>query len=165
MLSLIGKLYTTNTFNIGAMKSTFKNVWKPARRLVIKELDQNLFIFEFFSKVDKEATKDFAECLANSVGKFVHVDVNKHVGIDKSLNFIADTNITKPLRKGVKVKVTYKLIWFDLLDFCNACGKLGHIYEACELFDEEIPAAKLPYGPNLRASPIKSKIRGWECAK
>jgi len=43
-LSLIGRLYTTNSFNVGAMKSTFKNVWKPARGLIIEELE-NPFIF------------------------------------------------------------------------------------------------------------------------
>ena len=54
-LSLIGKLYTTNTFDIRVMKSTFKNVWKPAKELVTKELDRNLFIFHFPPKADKDA--------------------------------------------------------------------------------------------------------------
>ncbi|KAJ8421714.1 hypothetical protein Cgig2_020705 [Carnegiea gigantea] len=189
-LSHIRKLYTTNTFDIEGMKSTFKNVWKPTKELVTKELDQNLFIFHFPSKADKEAvlnegpctlddrtlllkeldglekylvsdivrfrvkvynvprlkqTKAFAECLANLMGKFVSMDVDNLVGIDKSLNFIVDINITKPMRRGIKVK---------------AYGRLGHIYHSYELFNKEIPEEKLLYGPNLRASPIRRKKRG-----
>ena len=53
-MSLIERLYTTNSFNVGAMKSTFKNIWKLARGLIIKELDRNMFIFQFFSKADKD---------------------------------------------------------------------------------------------------------------
>jgi len=52
-LCLLGKLHTENTFNIGAMKTILKNVWKPAKGVIIKELDWNLFLFQFFAKTDK----------------------------------------------------------------------------------------------------------------
>ncbi|KAJ8430039.1 hypothetical protein Cgig2_014199 [Carnegiea gigantea] len=210
-LSPIGKLHTTNSFNVGAMKATFKN------GLLIKELDRNLFLFQFFSKADKDSvlndspwafdghtlllkeltgfekysnvvfdmarfwvkldnvpgmkqTKAFVECLVNAVGKFVSVDEDNSVGLDKSLNFVADINIDKPLRRGIKVKVQGKPVWFDiqyikLSDFCYACLKVGHVYKGCELYDENIPKLSLPYMPKLRASPIKTKRRGWEAKK
>ncbi|KAJ8425990.1 hypothetical protein Cgig2_007804 [Carnegiea gigantea] len=216
-LSLIRKLYTTYSFNIGAIKSTLKNAWKLARELVIKEHDRNLFIFQFSCKADKEAvlnegpwafdghtlplkevtglerysevssdtarfwvkvydvaglkrTKGFAECLANTIGKFVSVDEEHLVGFDKSLNFVADISIHKPLRRGIRVKVGNRSVWFNiryvkLSDFCYACGMLGHIYRGYELYDETIPEANLPYGPNLWASPLKSKRRGWGIEK
>ena len=50
-------------------------------------------------------TKAFVKCQANIVGKFVCVDDENLVGIDKSLNFIADININRPLRRGVLVNV------------------------------------------------------------
>jgi len=53
-LSLIGKLYTTHSFDVEAMNATFKNVWKPSKGLLIKELDTNLFLFPFFSKADRD---------------------------------------------------------------------------------------------------------------
>ena len=53
-LCLLGKLHTENSFNIGAMKTVMKNVWKPAQGVVIKELGCNLFIFQFFDRGDKE---------------------------------------------------------------------------------------------------------------
>ncbi|KAJ8434317.1 hypothetical protein Cgig2_009942 [Carnegiea gigantea] len=210
-LSLIGKLHTTNSFNVGGMKSTFKNVCKPARGLVIKELDRNLFIFQFFSKADKDfvlkegpwafdrntlllneltgfekysevvfetvrywvkvydvpaikQTKPFAECLASTIGSFVSVDDDNLIGVDKSLNFVANININKPLRRGVRVKVNGQPLWFNikyvrLSNFCYACGKLGHTYKGCDLFDESVLESALPHGPKLRASPIKSKGR------
>ena len=216
-LSLIGKLHTVNSFNIGAIKATFKKVWKPARRVVIKELDQNLFLFQFFSNADKAAvmnegpwafddrtlllkeltvmekysdvvfetarfwvkvydvpalkqTKAFVGFIANKVGKFVNVDENNLAEIDKSLNFIADININKPLGRDIRVKIGNQPVWFDiryvkLSDFCYACGMLGHVYRGCEAFDDSIPEDKLPYGPNMRASPVASKRRGREVEK
>ncbi|KAJ8443741.1 LOW QUALITY PROTEIN: hypothetical protein Cgig2_029646 [Carnegiea gigantea] len=151
-LSMIGRLNTTNSFNIEAMKSTLKNVWKPIRGIIIKQLDQNLFIFQVLLE----------KCLTNSMGKFVCVDDENLMGIDKSLNFIADIDITKPLPRGIKVKVCRKPIWFNikyvrLLDLCYAYGMLDHIYRGWKLYDDNVPEPFLPYGPQLRASTIKSR--------
>ena len=43
-LSLLGKLYTENNFNVGAFKFDLRNIWKLARATVIKEPDNNLFL-------------------------------------------------------------------------------------------------------------------------
>jgi len=53
-LCLLGRLYTTNSFNPRAMKSVLRNVWKPSKGLVIRDLDSNLFAFQFFSKADRD---------------------------------------------------------------------------------------------------------------
>ena len=53
-LCLLGKLHTENTFNIDVMKTVLKNVWKPAKGVIIKELNWNLFLFQFFTKIDKD---------------------------------------------------------------------------------------------------------------
>ncbi|KAJ8421863.1 hypothetical protein Cgig2_009348 [Carnegiea gigantea] len=53
VLYLYGKLLTSKSFNPKAMKSILKNIWKPERGVVIRELDSNLFAFQFFSTADK----------------------------------------------------------------------------------------------------------------
>ena len=53
-LSLIGKLLTTQNFNGNVMKTVLKNIWKPSKRMVAREMDENLFLFQFFSKKDKD---------------------------------------------------------------------------------------------------------------
>ena len=53
-LCLWGKLLTENYFNLGAMKAVLKNIWKPTRGVIIRELDKDLFSFQFFLNVDEE---------------------------------------------------------------------------------------------------------------
>ena len=53
-LCLLGKFHTEHSFNIGAMKTVMKNVWKPAKGVIIKALDWNLFLFQFFAMTDKD---------------------------------------------------------------------------------------------------------------
>ena len=48
-LCLLGKLNTTYYFNLGVMKVVLKNIWKPFHGVVTKELEKNLFVFQFFA--------------------------------------------------------------------------------------------------------------------
>ena len=59
-MCLVGKLLTDNQFNAEALKTTMKNVWRPVRGVIVKDLDKNLFAFQFFSHANKETvlTKD-----------------------------------------------------------------------------------------------------------
>lgn len=41
-LCLLGRLMTESNFNVGAMKMVLKNIWKPSKGVVIKDLDNNL---------------------------------------------------------------------------------------------------------------------------
>ncbi|KAJ8441183.1 hypothetical protein Cgig2_024912 [Carnegiea gigantea] len=118
--SLIGKLHTVNSFNIGAIKATFKKVWKPARGLVIKKLNQNLFLFQFFSNADKVAMMNEGPWAFNN-----HTLLLKELtGMEKYSDVVFDTT------------------------------------RDCEAFDDSIPEDKLPYGANMRVSPIASKRGG-----
>ncbi|KAJ8439593.1 hypothetical protein Cgig2_024180 [Carnegiea gigantea] len=49
-LCLLWKLHTKNLFNTGAIKTVMKNVWKPMKGVIVKELDGNLFAFHFFPR-------------------------------------------------------------------------------------------------------------------
>lgn len=53
-LCLLGKLNTKYPFNPKALKQTMRNVWRPSQGLVITDLDQNLFAFQFFSLGDRD---------------------------------------------------------------------------------------------------------------
>ncbi|KAJ8432243.1 hypothetical protein Cgig2_013896 [Carnegiea gigantea] len=52
-LCLWGKLFTSSYFNANAMKNVFKNIWKPSKGDLIRDLDKNHFAFQFFFAVDK----------------------------------------------------------------------------------------------------------------
>ncbi|KAJ8432152.1 hypothetical protein Cgig2_006854 [Carnegiea gigantea] len=52
-LSLLEKLMTESNFNPRILKSVMKNIWKPSERLVVRDLDTDLFLFQFFSEKDE----------------------------------------------------------------------------------------------------------------
>lgn len=52
-LCVWGKLLTKSHFNVDAMKTVLKNVWKAAKGVIIWDLDKNLFAFQFVSHADK----------------------------------------------------------------------------------------------------------------
>jgi len=52
-LSLVGKLLCEGSFNARVMKTVLKNIWKPVKGVVIRDLASNLFVFQFFSEADK----------------------------------------------------------------------------------------------------------------
>ncbi|KAJ8429442.1 hypothetical protein Cgig2_008773 [Carnegiea gigantea] len=166
-LSLIGRLYTTNSFDVGAMKSTELTGFKKYSDIVFNTAR---FWIKVYDVTGLKQAKVFAKCIPNSMGKFVGIDEDNMVGMDRSLNFMANIDITKPLRRGIRVKVCGAPVWFDikyvrLSEFCYACGMLGHIYKVCELYDDSVLETSLPYGPKSRAFPIKNNRRGRETEK
>ncbi|KAJ8431051.1 hypothetical protein Cgig2_005400 [Carnegiea gigantea] len=185
-LCLWGKLLTDNYFNAGAMKNIFKNMWKPAKGIIIRDLAKNLFAFEFFSAADKaycfeqpseikfmttrfwvkamevppmKQTSSFAKILGNNLREFVDCDEsNLFCAADKSVNFQVDIDITKPLRWGMQVMI-------KLLEFCYNCRRLGHVLNGCELLDDSLDKSNLQYGDWLWGSPIKPSQHNIEAEK
>lgn len=49
-LYVVGRLLTENNVNFRVFKSKIANVWKPAMGISIKELDHDIFLFQFFHK-------------------------------------------------------------------------------------------------------------------
>ncbi|KAL2938973.1 hypothetical protein RDABS01_022422 [Bienertia sinuspersici] len=56
--SLVGKLLTDSPFNPEALTNTMRNLWKPSKGLVVREIENNIFVFQFFSKGDREKVMD-----------------------------------------------------------------------------------------------------------
>ena len=40
--------------NVKAIRTGFKNIWRLRQGLVVRELEKNLFVIQFFSMKDKE---------------------------------------------------------------------------------------------------------------
>ncbi|KAJ8422639.1 hypothetical protein Cgig2_000445 [Carnegiea gigantea] len=204
---LVGKLLTESYFNPEATKAVLQNIWKPARGVIIRELDKNLFSFQFFSTADKEhvlnegpwafdghllllkeimgpeqpadvkfdmarfwvkaysvpplkQTMGFAKVLGTQLGTFLGCDeANLYCGADKFVNFQVEIDITKPLRRGLRMIVRGKVLWIGLgcLIFV-----MGHVLKGCDVRDPELDVVDLQYGEWLRASPVKSKKRHTE---
>lgn len=53
-LMLVGRLVTDRSFNLEAFKRTISMAWGVSKRIVIKALAANLFVFQFFHWRDKE---------------------------------------------------------------------------------------------------------------
>ncbi|KAJ8452109.1 hypothetical protein Cgig2_016690 [Carnegiea gigantea] len=140
-LSLLGKLMMEGSFNARVMKNVLKNIWKPSKGLVRRDLYDNFFMFQFSSATDKRfewtrlehsskivftmarfwvkaydvpgvrQTKNFAEFLGSHIGTFVDCEDSNMFGADRSLCFRVDVDIKNPLRQGVSVKIDGKSIW------------------------------------------------------
>lgn len=51
-MCLVGRLLTEKSINVRAMKSRLADIWKPAMGIDIKELEQGVYLFQFFRKED-----------------------------------------------------------------------------------------------------------------
>jgi len=107
----------------------------------------------------------------DNLGAFSSCDKsNLLCAADKSINFQVDVDVTKLLRRGMKVMMKGKPIWISfkyvkLPEFCYGCGRLVHIlsiYEEAKEVDED---SDLPYGDWLHGSPIKPTRRNTEARK
>ncbi|KAJ8434216.1 hypothetical protein Cgig2_029740 [Carnegiea gigantea] len=196
-LCLMGKL----------VLKTIKNIWKPQKGVLVSELSKNLFSFQFFSHIDKEAvlnegpwafdghilllkqlddslrrlnfqqlvcdlpmkknTYAYAKFLGAQLGMLIDVDKEDLLAPSKYSCLKVDVDITKPLHRGMHIKVDGKLKWINLKyiklpDFCYMCRLLGHVYERCELYNGGTPETDVQYSPKIRGSPIRWKRRGTE---
>ncbi|KAJ8435872.1 LOW QUALITY PROTEIN: hypothetical protein Cgig2_028580 [Carnegiea gigantea] len=137
-LCLWGKLLTDNYFNLGALKAVLKNAY------FVPPLKQ---------------TMEFAKVLGSQLGVFLNCDeATLYCGVDKSVNFQVELDITKPLRRGIRMVVRGKTLWIrlgyvKLPDLCYGCGKLGHVLKGCDVVgDIDSDVSTLQYGEWLRAS-------------
>ncbi|KAJ8419471.1 hypothetical protein Cgig2_016050 [Carnegiea gigantea] len=101
-----------------------------------------------------------AELMVNKIGIFVEADQTDILVPSKALKSKVDSDLKKPLRCGLMLKMNGTPSWFKmrsvkLSDFCYACGLLGHDYRYCQHHDAGVPESCLQYGPWVRASPMK----------
>lgn len=51
-LCLVGRFLTEKTINVRAMKTKIADIWKPTMGISIKELEEGIFLFQFYHKED-----------------------------------------------------------------------------------------------------------------
>ena len=56
---LAGKFFTKQILNVNAMARTFKPLWKPIRELKIRDIGENILLFEFEDQLDLERVLEF----------------------------------------------------------------------------------------------------------
>lgn len=209
MLCLVGKLLTSNPFSFEAMKNTMRAAWRLSKGMVVREIENKIFIFQFFNLLDKrkvmdeglwtfdgaplilkeveegiqpselvfdsvrlwikaedvplnKRAKSMAVTMEARLGKFIEYDDTDPIGWSKYMRFRADIRLDKPLRRGMRIGVANGSKWITfkyekVIDFCYACGLLGHSYQQCLAYDGVTSADNLPYGKSLRGSPTRRK--------
>lgn len=111
-------------------------------------------------------TATYAKAMAKKLGALVAFDPSLDF-FGKYIRMKVEMNISKPLKRGLAVVVGGEQLWLPLKYeglplFCYNCGMIGHTFKACEGIDhlEEHNPQKLPFGPDIKASPLK-KIHSW----
>ncbi|XP_021770650.1 uncharacterized protein At4g02000-like [Chenopodium quinoa] len=108
----------------------------------------------------------FARDDGDCIGECLEVDESGPLCWEEYMRVKVVVNITKPLRRGMKVVVetgSTKWVGFKyerLGDFCYYCGRIGHTDKDCEekdTCDSESPVV-FQYGPFLTVSPHRSKV-------
>ncbi|KAL2926627.1 Collagen alpha-1(XIV) chain [Bienertia sinuspersici] len=153
--SLVGKLLTDTPFNPKALNNTMRNLWKPLKGLVVREIENSIFVFQFYSKLDREKVLEqgpwvarfwvkayqlsvnkrkrlMAMVVANKMGTFVDFDELDPFSYKKYMRFRVDIDVSRHLMRGMK---------------------------DCNGYDEDLPEAMYSYGGWLRASPTRNRGR------
>ncbi|XP_075489138.1 uncharacterized protein LOC142527993 [Primulina tabacum] len=55
---LIGRFLTDRSINFNAMKNRMASIWRPGKGICIKELEGNLYLFQFFHTIDLKRVLD-----------------------------------------------------------------------------------------------------------
>lgn len=106
---LVGKLLTNRPFSKNAMKNTLLKIWKPLNGLAVRELESNLFIFQFFSATDKyKVVEGIPWTFDNNLLLLKEFEENvrpSEISFDESPMWIKiyDTPIGKRNRKTAKI--------------------------------------------------------------
>lgn len=107
-----------------------------------------------------------ASALAKKLGALVTLDQSLDL-FGKFLRMKINVDISKPLKRGMSVLVGGVKLWLPikyegLPIFCYNCGMIGHTLKLCDAIDhsEEPVFENLPFGPSIKASPLKSSRYG-----
>lgn len=106
-------------------------------------------------------TTSYARAMANKIGRLAALDPSLDF-FGKFIRVKVAVDITKPLKRGLAVRVGGKQLWLPLKYealplFCFNCGMIGHSFKACDSLDhlEEQDPHDLPFGTDIKASPLK----------
>ncbi|KAL3631371.1 hypothetical protein CASFOL_024355 [Castilleja foliolosa] len=154
--------------------------WPPDKAHTDVNLEKARFWVHFFGIPVNFINKENAEAIGNEIGTFIRSDLHSPAQKwRKSLRMQIDLDIHKPLRstinfacnggKQILVEVRYE----RLIDFCHACGRIGHKNPNCtydkekkELEDEDNPIGPwLKFEASLIPNPKIAKAKSMSESK
>ncbi|KAJ8444151.1 hypothetical protein Cgig2_030971 [Carnegiea gigantea] len=170
------------------MKIVLKSIWKPLKGMAVREMDENVFLFQFFSKKDKDyVLKEGPWAFDGHVlllKEWTGLEQLSEIKFDKACFWVDAYDVpgvreTKAFAQFLMSKIgdfveceetnmfgADKALCFkvdiELPDFCYGCGCLGHVLKDCDNVNPDTPAEELQYGAWLHASPLKSKRRSMK---
>uniref|UniRef100_A0A803Q6Z2 Reverse transcriptase domain-containing protein n=1 Tax=Cannabis sativa TaxID=3483 RepID=A0A803Q6Z2_CANSA len=112
-------------------------------------------------------SKAMAKWAGNIVGTYLDVDEDSlHEGWGPYLRFQALLDLSKPLLRGkmARIRDSREEFWVEfryerLPEFCFECGIIGHPFEHCPTFLDQIYNGQEPtleYGPEMMGAPLPS---------
>ncbi|KAJ4839681.1 hypothetical protein Tsubulata_043932 [Turnera subulata] len=171
LFCVLGKILGTKHVNPQAFANVMKKVWNLLKGIEVEQINQNLFLFKFFNKCDRQMILDIplnqrtmrnVSGIASRGGKFVGFDEKGAIGWGKFLRACILLNIDKPLRKSLTISkeggptMEVSFCYEGIPNFCYICGKLGHVLKKCDCYNEDsVEEEKHNFGELLRASSRK----------
>ncbi|KAL2942601.1 hypothetical protein RDABS01_030951, partial [Bienertia sinuspersici] len=163
-LCLVGKLLSKNPYSVEALKNTMKATWRIEDNVIKAEITFETIRFwvKAYDVPLSKRTKSMAMSMASKMGTFIEYDDSDPLGWNRFMRFRVDLRLDKPLRRWIRVSVSGGSKWIELkyeklMDFCYACGCIGHSLNGCQHYDDSTPEGELPYGSWMRASPTKKR--------
>uniref|UniRef100_A0A803PEE1 Reverse transcriptase domain-containing protein n=1 Tax=Cannabis sativa TaxID=3483 RepID=A0A803PEE1_CANSA len=183
---LVGRFLTDRSLDFMAMQHKMASLWRPGRGLSVKELDPNLYLFQFFHEFDVERViegspwtfdrvplvftrlkegDDPRMVLGNFVGSFVESDKNNFMGLWRDYFRVrVSVQVDRPLKRKKKLQLKNGLECYaffkyeDLSTFCFICGILGHSEKFCDVnFTTPHHLIKKNYDLEMKAEPRRRR--------
>ncbi|KAL8473873.1 hypothetical protein ACS0TY_030652 [Phlomoides rotata] len=100
--------------------------------------------------------------LAGRVGILEGYDKASDIGVLCYMRFKVAIDLSKPLLKGVTVKLGGEQLWIpfkyeSLPSYCYCCGLIGHFFRKCKFYDrdENLSPDEISFGPSLKAPQVR----------
>ncbi|KAL8469470.1 hypothetical protein ACS0TY_032350 [Phlomoides rotata] len=106
-------------------------------------------------------TEHVLKTLAGRVGRLISFEKPGTL-VSPFLRFRVDMDITRPLLRGIKIRIGGSMFWISLRyeslpPYCYCCGVIGHFSNSCALLDRDavVRTEDMAFPPVLKADPLR----------
>lgn len=86
-LCLVGRFITEGVIDFQAMRQTLATLWRPGKGVCMKEIDTNLYLFQFFHEIDIKRVCNGSpwsyNCKALAIARMKEGDIPRGVSLNK----------------------------------------------------------------------------------